>query len=216
MQGCKTHSYSSGQLFLSPSLGNQLPKENIISFTSKFNQQHNMPDQDLAPNPAASVQESAIVNHVFKDTTSEDETGYDLYKLPKDSFPGSPGHAYTLLSNDTERLAFMKTHGTLHRNVQAQWVFYEDLREGKRYNILIRSKEGEEVEELMGDSDEEREEEQEEVLLRYFREHAHNVEELPAWKRGECGEETCENISESSDKTHEVAKESSVDDGKAE
>lgn len=81
----------------------------------------------------------------------------------------------------------MKIHGELQRNVQAQWAFYEDRLEGKRYNILIRSKEGREVEELMGDSESERGEEQEEILFRYFRKNAHNVEELPPRKRGECG-----------------------------
>lgn len=64
--------------------------------------------------------------------------------------------------------------------MKAQWHFYKDRKAGKRCYIRILSPEGEELEELIGDSDEEVVEgsKREKLLLQFFQEHAHEVDEF--------------------------------------
>ena len=121
--------------------------------------------------------------HFFKDSTSENSKGYDVYKVLVDS---DDGRAYAKLTTDPERLHFMRQHA--HEKmpvVFATWHFYQDHAEGKEYNILIDSPEGREVSALMEDSDAERDEEAEGKLLAYFKAHAHEVQTLPP-KPAEC------------------------------
>lgn len=116
------------------------------------------------------------IHHIFKDTTSETSNGYDVYKVNIES---DEGRAYSQLKTDPERLQFMREHS--HEKmpvVFATWHFYEDLAAGKEYSILIDSPEGRQVDELIGDSDAERDEETEGRVLAYFKAHAHKVQDL--------------------------------------
>ena len=91
------------------------------------------------------------------------------------------GRAYAKLSTDAERLQYMRLHAHEKvKHVSPQWHFYQDSKAKKMYYIRIRSPEGEEVSQLIGDSDEEVEDgsEKDEMLFRYFREHAHRVEAM--------------------------------------
>lgn len=114
--------------------------------------------------------------HIFKDSTSETPQGYDVYKVLIES---DEGRTYAKLSTDAERLEFMRLHAhekipTVYANV----IGYDDLKEGKAYSINVKSPEAEKASELIGDSDDERDEEAEEKVRLYFKKHAHTVHDL--------------------------------------
>lgn len=136
------------------------------------------PAVPLSPRTLAAKLDQPGEYYGFIDLTSETPESVDNYKILVDS---DEGRAYAELSTDAERLQHMRLYA--HEKsaiVQAQWHFYRDKKEGKEYFIHINTPESEEVETLMGDSDEEWEEDSEraELVLRYFREHAHKVEVL--------------------------------------
>ncbi len=115
--------------------------------------------------------------YLFKDESNPD-VDYTLFKIRVDS---DEGRAYEKLSNDAEREQYMRQHAHEKMGyVSAQWHFYEDKIDGKKYLIRIGSAEGNELEILMGDSDDEMEEgsEKMEAVLRYFKEHSHMTEEI--------------------------------------
>lgn len=114
--------------------------------------------------------------HFFMDLASKTPESVDTYKILVDS---DEGRAYTKLSTDAERLQHMRLYAHQKSTMaQAQWRVYTDKKEGKEYLIHINTPEYKEVERLMGDSDDEWEEESEraQIVHQYFREHAHNVE----------------------------------------
>jgi hypothetical protein len=124
----------------------------------------------------APEQADTPIHHIFKDTTSETPQGYDVYKVKIDS---DQGRAYSKLETDPERLQFMREHADEKMPVVfATWHFYEDPAAGKEYSILIDSPEGRVVDEMMGDSDAERDEETDGRMLAYFKAHAHKVQDL--------------------------------------
>jgi hypothetical protein len=116
------------------------------------------------------------IHHIFKDTTSENPQGYDVYKVIIDS---DEGRAYSMLTTDPERLQFMRERA--HEKmpiVFTTWHFYEDAAAGKEYGILIDSPEGRELDWLMDNSDTEQDKEKERRLLACCKALAHKVEDL--------------------------------------
>lgn len=114
--------------------------------------------------------------YIFKETTSETPQGYDIYKVLVDS---DEGRNYAKLTTDPERLQFVRQYAHEKMSIVfPTWHYYEDPESGKEYSILIDSPEGREVDELMGDSDDELGEEASRKLLAYFKAHAHKVQDF--------------------------------------
>ncbi len=113
--------------------------------------------------------------YTFTDYLTETPDTSTLYKVLVDS---DEGRTFASLTNDADRVRYMRQHAhQKQENVQAQWAFYEDTEAGKRYLIRNRSPEGEEVSRMMN-LDEEKGKLGQGAVLRYYREHAHVVEDI--------------------------------------
>ncbi|KAI1478813.1 hypothetical protein F4774DRAFT_144835 [Daldinia eschscholtzii] len=118
----------------------------------------------------------------YKIHDGEDSSNGDRYKVYVVLIDSDDGRAYEKLSTDSERLDYMRTHA--HDSwdvVRPNAAFYEDHESRKRYVIKVDSPEYEGLQKTMKDGECYLEGTKEfDDMLRYYRDHATTVEDLPS------------------------------------